>query len=50
MLLIVAVALAAMSCGNKSCNKCAEKECCQDSAACCHADSVEVVDAAEVAE
>jgi hypothetical protein len=41
MLLIVAVALAAMSCGNKCCDKCAEKECCKDSAAVCcqHADS-----------
>ena len=36
MLLIVAVALAAMSCGNKCCDKkSAEKECCKDSVACC---------------
>ena len=44
MLLIVAVALAAMSCGNKCCDKkCAEKECCKDSVACCQkADSAAV--------
>ena len=56
MLIIVAVAFAAISCcgkcGEKKCceKKCCEQKCCQDSAACCHADSVEVVDAAEVAE
>ncbi len=43
MLLIVAVAFAAMSCGNKSCNKC----CNQDTVA---NDTVEVVEAVEVAE
>ncbi len=43
MLLIVAVAFVAMSCGNKCC----EKKCCQDT--CCH-DTVEVVEAVEVAE
>ena len=44
MLLIVAVAFVAMSCGNKCC----QKKCCQDT--CCHADTVEVVEAVEVAE
>ena len=44
MLLIVAVAFAAMSCGNKCC----QKKCCQDS--CCNQDTVEVVEAVEVAE
>ena len=39
MLLIVAVAFAAMSCGNK----CGDKKCCQDT--CCHQDTVEVVEA-----
>ena len=39
MLLIVAVAFAAMSCGNKCC----EKKCGQDT--CCHQDTVEVVEA-----
>jgi len=43
MLLIVAVAFAAMSCGHKCC----EKKCCQDS--CCHQDTVEVVENVEVA-
>lgn len=43
MLLIVAVAFVAMSCGNKCC----EKKCNQDT--CCH-DTVEVVEAVEVAE
>ena len=43
MLLIVAVAFVAMSCGNKCC----EKKCCQDS---CANDTVEVVEAVEVAE
>lgn len=43
MLLIVAVAFVAMSCGNKCC----EKKCSQDT--CCH-DTVEVVEAVEVAE
>jgi len=46
MLLIVAVAFAAMSCGHKCC----EKKCCKDT--CCH-DTVEVVEAeaaVEVAE
>ena len=43
MLLIVAVAFVAMSCGNKCC----EKKCCQDT--CCH-DTVEVGEAVEVAE
>ena len=43
ILLIVAVAFVAMSCGNKCC----EKKCCQDT--CCH-DTVEVVEAVEVAE
>ena len=43
MLLIVAVALVAMSCG-KLCNK---KACCQDT---CANDTVEVVEAVEVAE
>ncbi|MBQ3673736.1 MAG: hypothetical protein II928_04615 [Paludibacteraceae bacterium] len=41
MLLIVAVAFCAMSCGNKCC----EKKCCNDT--CCN-DTVEVVEAAEV--
>ncbi len=44
VILIVAVAFVAMSCGNKCC----EKKCCQDT--CCHADTVEVVEAVEVAE
>ena len=44
MLLIVAVAFVAMSCGNKCC----EKKCCQDT--CCHQDTVEVVETVEVAE
>lgn len=39
MLLIVAVAFAAMSCGNKCC----EKKSSQDT--CCHQDTVEVVEA-----
>ena len=39
MLLIVAVAFAAMNCGNKCC----DKKCCQDT--CCHQDTVEVVEA-----
>ena len=43
MLLIVAVALVAMSCGKKCC----DKKCCQDT--CCQ-DTVEVVEAAEVVE
>ena len=43
MLLIVAVALVAMSCGNKCC----KKECCKDS--CCQ-DTVQVVEAAEAVE
>ena len=46
MLLIVAVAFAAMSCGHKCC----DKKCCKDT--CCH-DTVEVVEAeaaVEVAE
>ncbi|MBO7457528.1 MAG: hypothetical protein J6T71_06885 [Paludibacteraceae bacterium] len=43
MLLIVAVAFVAMSCGNKCC----KKACCQDT--CCQ-DTVEVVEAVEVAE
>ena len=43
MLLIVAVAFVAMSCGNKCC----QKKCCQDT--CCQ-DTVEVVEAVEVAE
>ena len=43
MLLIVAVAFAAMSCGNKCC----KKACCQDT---CANDTVEVVEAVEVAE
>ena len=42
MLLIVAVAFAAMSCGNKC-----DKKCCQDT---CSQDTVEVVEAVEVAE
>ena len=40
MLLIVAVAFAAMSCGNKGC----EKKCCQEAEA---AEAVEVVEVAE---
>ncbi len=40
MLLIVAVAFAAMSCGNKCC----EKKCCQEAEA---AEAVEVVEVAE---
>ena len=43
MLLIVAVAFAAMSCGHKCC----EKKCCKDT--CCH-DTVEVVEAEAAAE
>ena len=43
MLLIVAVAFVAMSCGNKCC----KKQCCQDT---CAQDTVEVVEAVEVAE
>ena len=43
MLLIVAVAFVAMSCGNKCCHKC----CNADTAA---VDTVEVVEAVEVAE
>jgi len=43
MLLIVAVAFVAMSCGNKCC----KKACCQDT---CAQDTVEVVEAVEVAE
>ena len=43
MLLIVAVAFVAMSCGNKCC----KKACCQDT---CANDTVEVVEAVEVAE
>jgi hypothetical protein len=43
MLLIVAVAFVAMSCGKKCC----DKQCCQDTAAC---DTVEVVEAAEAVE
>lgn len=43
MLLIVAVALVAMSCGKKCC----DKKCCQDT--CCQ-DTVEVVEAAEAVE
>ena len=43
MLLIVAVAFVAMSCGNKCC----KKACCQDT---CAQDTVEVVEAAEAVE
>ena len=51
MLIIVAVAFAASSCcGNCGEKKCCEKKCCQDSAACCQADSVEVVEVENVAE
>ena len=44
MLLIVAVAFAAMSCGNQ----CRQQKCCQDT--CCHQDTVEVVENVEVAD
>jgi hypothetical protein len=46
MLLIVAVAFAAMSCGNKCC----DNKCCQDSCANAEVEVVEVVESDTIAE